>query len=312
MWKKIRWVRPAGAAAALSLSALLWYSLKLTRVYSTKIELPVKFVNIPPGVKLEKTLPTTLELSVTGKGTELLLPSLRLGVDTLEIDVKPYLPHGYLHTPKLTDMLMRVLPGSISIHGFKPDTVSLAFSQKIRRRLKILPRVNFVAPSGFMMTTQPIYEPDEVTIFGAQEDVSKPEAWPTEQTTIVIPQGETRFTVPMLKSEDVIVEPPAVTALVVYERFSEGTVELPIELTGSLAAGCRVRFSPERVKVKYLAPFSRFDAVDEDDFAVEVEVEQLDANARYVHPRLARIPRGVRYAHIEPAHVRFVVRCETL
>lgn len=299
-----------GAAAAVGLSALLWYSLKLTREYSTKIELPVKFVNIPAGVKLEKNPPATLELNVTGKGTELLFPALRLGVDTLEIDVKPYLPYGYLFTPKLTEMLMRILPASVHIHGIKPDTVSLAFSQKIRRRLKILPRVNFIAPQGFMLTEKPVFEPNEVTIFGAEEDVAKPEAWPTENMTIAVPLGTTRFTVAMAKNPDVIVEPATVTVAVAYERFSEGEIELPVKLVGELPPGQRVRFLPERVKVKYLAPFSRFDGVAAEDFSVEVDVEQLDPNARYAHPRLSRIPYGVRYPHVEPAHVRFVVRSE--
>lgn len=310
MGKRINWGRPAGAATAIGLSALLWYSLKLTREYSTKIELPVKFVNIPVGVKLEKSLPSTLELNVTGKGSELLFPTLRLGVDTLEIDVKPYLAYGHLYTPKLTELLMRILPGSVHLHGIKPDSVSLAFSQKIRRRLKILPRVNFITPQGFMLTEKPVFEPGEVTIFGAEEDVVKPGAWPTENMTITIPQGETRFTVAMAKAPDVIVEPATVTAAVAYERFSEGEIELPIKLAGELPPGQRVRFLPDRVKVKYLAPFSRFDGVAAEDFSVAVEAEQLDANASYAHPRLSRIPYGVRYPRVEPAHVRFVVRSE--
>jgi hypothetical protein len=258
---------------------------------------------------LEKTPPGKLELSVTGKGTELLFPALRLGVDTLEIDVKPYLSYGYLYTPKLTDMLMRILPGSVEIHGFSPDTVSLAFSQKIRRQLKVAPRVNFIAPEGYMLTQKPVFEPNEVSIYGAREDVAKFETWPTENMTIAIPPNENRFTVAMVKSEDIIVEPATITAVVVYERFTEGEVERPVKVSGELPPGVRARFIPEKVKVKFLAPFSRFDNVSVEDFSVEVEADELDPHALYVHPRLTRSPAGIR-PYLEPAYVRFVIQSE--
>jgi hypothetical protein len=298
----VRWLR---VLVSLLLAAFLWASVKLTRVYNTVIEIPVRYTNLPSGLKLQAPLPARLRLAVNGRGHRLFLPSTRLFADSLEIDLGENLEKGYLATASLSTQIESMLPEQTTLISVKPDTLPLHFAEKIRKKVPVRTRVLMQPTSGFYLNGTPYFRPDSVWLTATAKELKNITEWPTVDTTIRGIREDQRVSIPLQMSRDILVVPDHVSTKVTVLQYTERSLNIHPEWQGTRANG-QMRLVPSFVKVTFQVPFDRFDQVNEGDFLLTVRLPD-DPNESTIIPELTRAPAFVRQVRFDPPVLRYVI-----
>lgn len=298
-----RWIR---IVMSVLLAMLLWLSVKLATRYETVVRIPVRYENVPATLKFLKPLPKTLEVGVSGFGHQLLLPSFKLTRDSLHLDIGNALKPGYLKTDDLRTHIEDFLPGKLNIDFISPDTLRLTFQEKIYKTVPLVSRVEIRPAEGFRFTKPVRLVPDSVTLMGTRDELADVQTWETEPGELSNLDKSRQMELRPKPSSQIMVQPNQVTAHLYVDKFTEGSVTLPVHAT-NVAAGRAVRLVPATVTVKYLVPFAEYTKVDETDFDVEADFARLEGGTQYVIPKLKRKPGNLQAVHIEPAYLRFVL-----
>jgi YbbR domain-containing protein len=298
-----RWIR---VVMSILLSAVLWLSVKLAMRYNTMIDIPVRYQNVPATLKFVKPLPKTLQVAVTGMGHQLLLPSIKLTRDSLPLDIAAALKPGFMKTDELRTHIEDFLPGSLVIENITPDTLALAFEEKIYKTVPLVSMLKIKTAEGYRFTKNVQLVPDSVTLMGTRTELAQVQHWETEPREIAALAENRQVNIRPAPSSQIMVQPQQVAAHLFVDKFTEGSVTLPVHAV-NVAAGRSVRLMPATVTIKYLVPFADYTKVDETDFDVEADFSLLEPGAQYVVPKLKRKPTMLQAVHLEPAYLRFVV-----
>ena len=302
----VRWVR---VVVSITLAAFLWVSVKLTRNYNTTLEVPVRYVNLPTSLKLTQPLPTRLKLTVTGRGHRLFLPSIRIGLDSLEVDMLPHLEKGYLPTARLLERVNQMLPEQTMVTNIDPDTLPIRVAERIRKRVPILARFRVQPAPGYQLETPPVLKPDSVWVTGTAAELNTLRYWPTVDTVLQAVNADGNFTIRLLPNRNVVADRRSVTATVNVTQYTERTFRLTPGWMGP-SQSYQLRLVPETVTLTCQVPFDRYDQLTEADFVLQVRLPDPEPNKPlppYVTPEVVRQPIYVRQVRIEPKYLRYVI-----
>ena len=98
-----------------------------------------------------------------------------------------------------------------------------------------------------------------------------------------------------------------VVVKVPVEKFTEGTLELPVEVL-NLPEQYVIKTFPEKVKITYLVGLSNYEKVNADQFSLLAYFDKKDANASSLKLKLVKFPEVVRNPKIETDKVEYILR----
>lgn len=146
-------------------STTLWIFVSLSGDFSTEINLPVRFYNVPEGFVPNSISTNKIDVKVKGSGwnilTTLLSPQKDYYVDAGKnvrnkntLDLKSFAQENAWLTSKL--QLLEV----------KPDTISFSFEKVGYAKLKIIPNLQIEFKSGYGLASEISVVPDSVFVSG--------------------------------------------------------------------------------------------------------------------------------------------------
>jgi hypothetical protein len=290
---------------SLLLSGLLWYSVKLVNIYKATIIVPIGYTNYPNHLKLTNAPPLNLELEVSGKGHELLLPYFMSNVDTTYIDLEPYYYKKEITTSELIPALTTRLPPSLKIERIAPQVIPLAFERKLTKKVPIIPNVRLIQQEGYLPVTPLKLVPDSVLLIGTDQDILPYSNWMTEFKVIRTNQPESE--IHLLEPENLAISPKKVKLRFEAKRFTEYTSTAAIKIK-NLPSHLRLRLLPENVAIKYLLPLETKEILEEEqDFEIEVDFMQTQRFTNYLTPIISKSPKGVRGVRVDPPYIYYIV-----
>lgn len=293
---------------SLIAAALFWYSVKLLEDYTTVVRLPVAYENLPPKVKLSRKLPKELEVKLTGKGHDLLLTALQTTMDTARIDINRYFEREYVPEADLRAQLQLHLPANSRIVETSPDSLLLAFEQKVTRLVPLHSRVLMKTANGYAATSPLRLSPDSALIIGARSEVDSVEFWPTQAALFTNVDADFRMAVPLERSQELVVSPDKIIVSQEVRRFTERSVKVRIEIVNE-PINSALRLLRDSVTVKFLIPFENYEQYAEESSKLEafVDFNALDRSSAYVIPELKGAPVAAREIRMIPPYFRYVV-----
>jgi hypothetical protein len=287
------------------LAFVLWYTVKLVRVYEVQVTMPIAYNNLPERMSFTQPLPTELRLTLRGEGHLLLLPSLLFGVDSLTLNLDEYLQHNVLPTRVLYERIGERLPESVEVTAINPDTISLALAQNVRKRVPTRLRTRVRPLPGYYLAEAPRLRPDSVTLTGSADTLALFEAWPTELGVLEGVTANIEAAVRMQSHDYVAVTPAQGRILARVQRYTEAEVLLPVAVENE-PLNERVRLLPATVRVRCLVPLEGYEQVNLQDFRLSVDYNELPRDGSLAFPRILNAPEGVRGVRLVPPYVRFV------
>lgn len=304
---------------AFAFALALWGYANLNEVYRTKIEAPL-VVLLPDDVALDESLSADkITAEITGTGWELfnakyLDPSGKCVLDfrNKDFDAGTYnvqqgeIIKGMEGAPNVENMVV-----------FDSDKIKLKLSKIDEKKVPTRSNVKIEPKKYFTLVSEPVIDPTEITVRGAETKIGEIKEWQTVEETIsgVFESGEA--SVALAEPEKDVFElfydkKPIDKVELIYqvEILAEKTIyDLPVSIRGGKPSG-NGKITPDIVSVVIRAGASRVADITRDSLRVSIPAYRINADTLgYVRPDVA-LPHGVELVEIKPNYLRHTIVVE--
>ena len=297
------------------IASVFWLLIALSRNYSATISLPVTYSNFPSRKVIVNDLPDKVAVKINTSGFKIIALSLRKSEDVVNIDIA----QGLSNSGSLSDALAiptryflqdfaRSLGVNIDVTGFAPDSIVFLFKDKVSKKVPVRLDLSFTLEKQFDTVGTPATIPDSILVSGPPSHISKIKEIVTEAIRLKKVNGTMIKPVKLILPSMITSSSEFVKLNLAVEEFTEGVLELPVRVL-DVPSGFIIHTYPEKVKLRYQVPLSRYKEIDQQQFDVLAEASVLPSSAITVLPlRLALMPANARNFLLEPSEVEYILR----
>ena len=297
------------------ISAFFWLLMSLSKEYTIELNFPVTYINSPADKVIANHLPETIDIEIKSRGFNLLIYKLKQKHETLLIDIKdakslPIKNHYYLLTNSRIDKITTQFSNDIKIIKIYPDTILLDFNKKISRTVPVKANIKIDYDKGNLQTDSIKLSPAFVSISGAADLIDKITFVETEHTNLKNSSDSLSIKLnilqtPALKLVDV--SPLTVQATVHVTRYTEASIDLPIEVE-NLPSGYGIKIFPDKISVKYNVAFQNYEKINALQFHAVVNYSKIEQGSNKLKVQLVKYPSEIKSVKINPEKVEYIIR----
>lgn len=300
----------------LVLATFFWYLSSLSEVYTTTFKFPVKYSKVSKDLVLTEAPQENLFLFVRGNGFDLLGEQISFDKEALLIDfAKSYsfnkTGRYYILTSTLRETIKNQIDPGLDIIDINPDTL---FFQTLPRISKEVPvsvngKINF--QKQFTSSGDLIISPSKVMLSGPKSYIDTVQKVFTDSLLLTNVSDSVVKKLSLQFPPDVIgvrADPEIVEVMVPTEKFTEGKIELPIQIKSEETDTSKLKIFPNEVLLTYLVPLSKYELVSKSMFVVEVHANKENLGKKKLEVKISHAPSFVDIVRIEPERVEFIIR----
>lgn len=161
----------------LGLSAFLWLLNSLEKRYTSRISVPVSYVDLPKDKQLSGELPQKFDLLVDAYGYTLLSYKLRLAFSPVLINVSELVDNPYdrgkryryfVATVNHKEEIEKQISSEIRILSIKPDSLEFNFSKVISKVVPVKTNLRLHFAKEYALEKEPFTTPESVLVSGPE------------------------------------------------------------------------------------------------------------------------------------------------
>jgi len=288
----------------------------MSKTYTDKFIFPIEYVNFPDQRIVINDLPKSITLMIKTSGFRILAYRFASTKEPVVIDVAESLKGNVdpktdliaVPSKSLSEDFTQQLGNDYAITGFSPDSILFTFSNKASKRVPVQLQSNFTMSKQYDTTGSILLDPDSVTITGPAASISGVNFVSTELLQLSNLKTSIRQKIGLIKSHLVSLEREEVTVLIPVEKFTEGSMEVPVHSI-NVQQGFTIKTFPDKVKVRYRVSLSKYNDVHPEMFDAVVDASGLpDERTRQLKVKLETAPYFIRSVTIEPEKTDYILR----
>ncbi len=302
----------------LALSSFLWLLSSLEKHYTSRISVPVNYIDIPKDKQLSGTLPQHFDLIVDAYGYTLLSYKLRLAFSPVLLNVSELVDNALekgnryrytVFTVNHKDEIEKQISSEIRILSIKPDSLVFNFSKIISKKIRVKPNLKLNFQNQYSLEHEPTTIPDSVVLSGPKSIIDTLKFITTDFQNY---SGLSRSVEKMVSLQPI----PGLSNSVkeVYltipvEQNTEVTFEVPIQILHKPAEIVMKTF-PGKVKVTCRIGLSKYKNLDYSRFHAYINYEKVstkDAKLPVTFESPANVVLSVNYT---PGEVEYILEHE--
>lgn len=292
------------AIFSVILSVLFWFSIVLSQDYTHIFSFPIQYINYPSKEVLVTTLPKNLELTMSGKGIDLLKTLIRTSKDTIKIDLTDALKNGFIKTENTFSI--DKYSKELTVLNIFPDSIILKFEKEYEKRVPIYPKIEYMIKEGYQFVEYPKFYPDSVTIKGTENDLKNIEFWETQPFTFDL-IGSGNLEIPLKIQENIGVFPNSIMMKYKVEKFVQGVIVVPIQVE-NIPLNKTIRLYPNTLSLKFVTAISNYNKIQNTHFRAFIDYNRIDHRFAYVVPEIKVDTHLVKAFYPTPKGVKYIVR----
>lgn len=309
-----RWKEVLVFFCFILLSFGFWMLQSLQQEYEIEVSIPVRYKNIPPDIAFTNDLPEDIKVTLKDKGGVLLNYSFGRGFTPFEVNMKGLdAKKGQLDvgSKMVEDNILKQLLVTTTLIGFEPQQINTPFSQRMSKEVPVVFQGDIQTEPGFQQSESTTIKPNQVKVFATAEVLDSIYEVKTVRTDIKKGNKTVTRTVQLQPIEGAAFDLTAVTVAIPIEEYTEKTLKIPV-VCPNIPLHYRLRTFPSAVNVICNIPLSRFKALSEEEFDIQVPFEYLEQNMSGICPiQLSRKPDWVRTATLVPDRIEFILEQNT-
>jgi len=226
---------------AILIASFFWLLIKLSNQYDVSYHFKVNYTNVPQQKILTGIIDTTVNIRVKAKGFVMLRLELMEDMENLNIDLSQYNIGNskqdiyYVNTSEIVETIGKYL--KIPIRQVDISTLRLKFvlEDLFEKTAKIKSEVKFVFAPQYNFYSDLTLSPPEIKIYGAKSIIDTIEFITTEDTELSDISLNINEYVALKNPnpEQVHLSADRVKLEAVVEKFTESSIETPIDLSGT-------------------------------------------------------------------------------
>lgn len=306
--------RLLGIAVWVLLATVLWFMQTLSRGTNTIVYVPIVYEEMPGEIGLEGEQLTTLDVSVSAKGSQLLFRWMK-GVPPISLSMPQRVSQGgriLFSSAVLTQKVREILGNSIQIRDIYPNQISLRAFPLQRKEVPVINHVSASAKDGYMVLPLTM-TPTTVELYGSREALEGISEVHTKELLYKNLSQDKVMQVPIEEPPHVYSSPDSVQLQISVVELTERRIELPVEALNT-PPGFVAKLLPARISLTLTMPITDYNKPIGDKVSVVVDLQQLseavqrgEKRPEMLPVRVEGLPDWVVRAATSPKAVQYIL-----
>jgi hypothetical protein len=299
----------------LALSSFLWLLNSLEKHYTSRITVPVNYVDFPKDKQLAGTLPQNFDLIVDAYGYTLLSYKLRLAFSPILLNVSELVDNAMergsryrytISTVNHKDEIEKQISSEIRILSIKPDSLVFNFSKIISKKIKVRPDLKLTFENQYSPEREPVTTPDSILVSGPKNmmDTLTYVSTDLHQYSKLAHSFDFKATIRPIRG--LKVETNQVIISIPVEQNTEVIFDVPIQILNN-PAGVTVKSFPGKVKVVCRIGLSKYKNLDYSTFRASINYNQISENVMRLPVLFESRSKNVLAVNYSPKEVEYVI-----
>lgn len=290
-------------------SYVFWLIQTLNDDAQKEVQIPLRIEAVPDDVTFISDVPPTLMVSVRDRGTSLFRYAWSgaptLGIPFGDMSLEENAARVSLSDQELSSRVRSLFGQQAQVLNVRPDSLSLIFTDRPGRRVKIKPDVDARPSWQSVISGRITVEPDSVTVYSVPRLVSNYTSLSTYSLALEdlseTYTGEVKVKAPV----GTRAVPDVVKVTVPVEPLISKTRTVAVNLKNAPAEGSVVMF-PSRVDVTFLVPMSRYNA-EVGNITVYADFSRRTSRSAKMPVYLGSVPDGCRDVSLAIDSVEYLI-----
>jgi len=277
------------------ISSLLWLFNALSKDYTTYVDVPIKFVDLPRSRTFMDDVPEKLKLKMQGKGIWLLKYNLTakkevsISVASLRQShaISENAQRFSISTLNTKEYFIPSLKSNIQILSVLPDSIHFKYDKISSKTVVVKPRMDITADKNFAIKIGSIKShPKNVIIVGSEQYLSTIDSIETHYTDLTL-RADTHLLlgVHTFKNKKIQMSPERVEIEIPVLKYTESSVRIKVNAK-NLPPNTHLITFPYYITILFQVFLQDFDKVKPEDFMAEVDYSQIVTNLETNQNRL--------------------------
>lgn len=294
---------------AVVMALLLWFHVATDKDYEYSDKFPLEIVGIPEPLLLAERLPDHANVTIRGKGKELL--KLKIAEkDSLRIDAREFKRGDTEYLIKPEDV---PLPEGLELSVttvLPPKKLKISLDYPMEKKLQVRPQVTVLPAEGFVQTGEVHYSPKEVMISGPRMWVRNLKDIHTQEKVIEDATESISEQIDLMLPEgyNLSLSQRKVSYSVNVERMVERQMSnLPVKTT-NLPRRTQIILQPDSIDLTVAGAQSLVNQVNPDSIGVIVSCAGVSRGDTVKLPVSVTLPAGIRLVRVETDSVEALIK----
>ena len=299
----------------LAVSSFCWLAQSLAKDYLLQLNYPVNYENFPADKVVANPLPKSITITVNTSGFNYLLYLITNRKKTVLLDVKHLKSlhkknNYYLPLNSGIDDISSQFDEEVKIVKIYPETIFLNFNKKLSKKVPVIVNFKIDYYNNYQPSDSLLLTPAFITISGAKELIDKVNNVETKPIVLKNVKSNISMQVDILQTNDLkLLElaPAYVTVNLKVSKYTEGSIELPVEFK-NVPAGISIKTFPANVTVKYNVALENYEKIKPSDFRAIVNFSNSSKESNKLKVELIKVPVEINSLKVSPEKVEFIIR----
>lgn len=294
------------------LSVIFWFMTKLSKEYDSSIKYPVSYINLPSNKLLQEKPSEYIDIRIRATGFKLISSKVsprKLTIDASNIYGKS-LTNYYLLLSQQKLSVQKQLNTGVKVAYFIKDSVHFKLGVLNQKKVVVKLISDLLFAEGFELNNSISIQPDSILLTGPKstlDTISFVSTGLLQKKELNVSINEFLDIKEFNPDSNVSAEKDKVLITASVERFTEGSVEVPIKVI-NIPDGKQINTFPKFVKVTYRIALSNFNKIDSSTFLIECDYDiSENNNLPYLIPKLIGSSSMIKNARISPQKIDFLI-----
>ena len=297
----------------LIIAAFFWLMIKLSGTYTVSYNFKIKYLHVPPEKRLTKIIDSTLNISFSARGYDILKLNITEDMKVMTIDLDNYEikklknDEYYISTDRLKEELASYININESDILLSRKSLLFVLSDLHVKEMEVKTREVIKFKDPFELYEKERVEPKRVSVYGPLSVLDTMSYVYTEVLKLMDVDKNQMITVKLYNPlpELLNYKPNEVLVKLRVERFTESYVETEIDLSG---LSQEIRTFPSTIRINFKVAQKDFSNINVSQFRVIPETKNVNLNeAKRLHLKLVEKPDFIRDEWIVPSDVEFLI-----
>ena len=294
------------------ISVIFWFMTKLSKEYDSSIKYPVSYINLPSNKLLQEKPSEYIDIRIRATGFKLISSKVsprKLTIDASNIYGKS-LTNYYLLLSQQKLSVQKQLNTGVKVAYFIKDSVHFKLGVLNQKKVVVKLISDLLFAEGFELNNSISIQPDSILLTGPKstlDTISFVSTGLLQKKELNVSINEFLDIKEFNPDSNVSAEKDKVLITASVERFTEGSVEVPIKVI-NIPDGKQINTFPKFVKVTYRIALSNFNKIDSSTFLIECDYSiSENNNLPYLIPKLVWKSSMIKNARISPQKIDFLI-----
>jgi len=291
------------------LSFVILLFTKLSKDYTKTIAFNIEKVNVPQeDVILNDSIPLNITLKTSGfRWFKYYFSKPKIKINfSRDVIMKDSV---FIWNKSIAYLENTQFGNQVQLLNISPETLVFRYGINMVKKVPVKLNSDIKFSVGYDMSKPFVLQPDSIVVVGPKNIVSKINSVATQRISLSNVRTNLAESVKLKlpkNNRDLTFSNSTVILKAVVEKFTEGTVKIPVSII-NVPDNITLKYFPKEVTISYYVSLDDFKTISQNDFKVVCDYSKVINNQSLLVPELEKFPKTVKNAKINKQRIEFII-----